>query len=457
MSLEKCLREYFKIYYRQQDAFDRQKKKPSARVFTYETPQLTEGRRRFLATDLEKFVACYKSIRCGRHFYELIQENRPCRPYFDLEYYKRFNVYEDPKQLVTDFIEVVCRLFKSRLNVVVDPTDFLILDSSSDDKFSAHIIIHFKEKVLLPCNTAFKGFVNSLCTTLAEERKCIIRNESKETFLCDQSVYTKNRNFRLFYSSKCGKKEKLVYASYCNFYQSRGITSPDTTSMFYDSLVIPKEYEEYGVLDLNQLEGVNPICRPLFSINTTVDVKAPHNVASNCGSSPFPLIDRFVTGILSRYCPNVQVSKWSLLYTKEYDRRRLQLQFRGCRYCFNMGREHKSQNIYWIVDLNDFRAYQKCFDIDCKHFISNFFAVPDDVKKACESKIETVFKVYGHKELSQHPPQLAESQKENPESAKRKRRSFYDPETDQVVMFQRTPKRNQCNNTLDETLVITID
>lgn len=234
MSLEVALKKYFIIHYRQKDAFDRQIPHPDYRIFSYETPELTNGkfflnerphillclgRRRFLATGIEKFLRCYRYIRTGRHFYELIQENIPCRPYFDLEYYREFNQLDD-REILNEFIEEVIKLYSEVFEETISFDDFIILESSSESKFSVHLILHTSG--LLPNNVCFKSFVNVLCSRLADEQKCIVRDKGKEGFLCDQGVYTKNRNFRMFYSSKCGKKEKLQLADYCNFY-SRSI------------------------------------------------------------------------------------------------------------------------------------------------------------------------------------------------------------------------------------------
>lgn len=41
-------------------------------------------------------------------------------------------------------------------------------------------------------------------------------------------------------------------------------------------------------------------------------------------------------------------------------------------------REHKSQNVYWSVNLNNFYVVQRCFDIiDCYQFESEKFDIPD--------------------------------------------------------------------------------
>jgi hypothetical protein len=49
------------------------------------------------------------------------------------------------------------------------------------------------------------------------------------------------------------------------------------------------------------------------------------------------------------------------------------------RYCENIGREHKSNNVMFVVDLKQRFFYQKCFDPDCRHFRSNARPVPPHV------------------------------------------------------------------------------
>lgn len=49
------------------------------------------------------------------------------------------------------------------------------------------------------------------------------------------------------------------------------------------------------------------------------------------------------------------------------------------RYCENIGRWHKSNNIYWIVDLNKKKMYQKCHDEDCSGFLSTPKNLPEEI------------------------------------------------------------------------------
>ena len=48
----------------------------------------------------------------------------------------------------------------------------------------------------------------------------------------------------------------------------------------------------------------------------------------------------------------------------------------GNRFCFNIQRQHKSNGVYYVVDLEKGEFYQKCFDPDCRRFKSVSFSIP---------------------------------------------------------------------------------
>jgi hypothetical protein len=98
---------------------------------------------------------------------------------------------------------------------------------------------------------------------MSELRNCIVfKRNNKEEFLCDNSVYSKNRQFRMYLSSKLGKNKFLLYnTKYCKFYGKElkifkifflesGISAE---KIFFDSLVIPRNYEEYELIDVSPL------------------------------------------------------------------------------------------------------------------------------------------------------------------------------------------------------------
>lgn len=57
-------------------------------------------------------------------------------------------------------------------------------------------------------------------------------------------------------------------------------------------------------------------------------------------------------------------------------------------------REHKSQNVYWSVNLNLFYVVQKCFDVvDCYRFESKKFSIPQDLIRKIQSKAGKFYKI----------------------------------------------------------------
>jgi hypothetical protein len=180
------------------------------------------------------FYEFYSNCREGRWFYEVIQDGYPVRPYFDLEFKKACNQSLDPMTCFHDFISICKETFDETLNIRLNDSNFMILDSTTDEKFSAHVIIHLPDKMLFPSNVSIfnyfcinnnkiqldlKPLISMICEKMRSKQQCVVKKEDgREEFLCDQSVYSKNRNFRMYYSSKYGKKTKLLYASYCKFY-----------------------------------------------------------------------------------------------------------------------------------------------------------------------------------------------------------------------------------------------
>jgi hypothetical protein len=158
VDVESDIRWYFTTFTYQDAAFHAQLSDPQARIFSYETPELSQGslgRRHFICARPIKFFRYYKRCRAGRWFYELIQDGYPCRPYFDLEFYKKFNLTLDPMTCFRDFIEICKETFRESLGIELNESDFLALDSTTDVKFSSHLIVHLPDKQLFPSNVGY--------------------------------------------------------------------------------------------------------------------------------------------------------------------------------------------------------------------------------------------------------------------------------------------------------------
>ncbi|KAI6190927.1 DNA-directed primase/polymerase protein [Aphelenchoides bicaudatus] len=405
------------IYRKQAEALEYQQQDPSARIFSFESKHLDGGRRRYVCIPLQTFYNFYAEQTSKLHFYEIVQEQRPCRAYFDLEFNKSFNESVDPIQCYEDFIQLCQDVFKRTLNIQLDKTNFLTLDSSTDTKYSSHVIVHLPDRRLFASHLILKQFVEHLTTEMIEQQKCLVmRNDEKQTFLCDTAVYTKNRNFRIYYSTKRDRDARLEYADYCCFYAKK----PFDTRVFFDSLVIPNKFEDCPLIKASdfvlpvqlqanisvpqataphvpsvlpsicksQLTQQKPpimtitkshgSCRIIFRIHLGI-----RDLVKSSGPSPFPELDNWFISLIRDQFPTSQIRTWTLSFLI------------NCRYCHNLKREHKRQNVFWIINLEDFYAVQRCFDINCRSFTSESYPVPEAVKQKCLSLVESVFSHYG--------------------------------------------------------------
>lgn len=83
----------------------------------------------------------------SRNFYEIILQNRYCHLYFDIEYAIDLNPNSDPISMMRIFKELLFKEIKSKFGIFVTEKDVIDLDSTTDKKFSRHLIIHMKDSV----------------------------------------------------------------------------------------------------------------------------------------------------------------------------------------------------------------------------------------------------------------------------------------------------------------------
>ena len=96
-----------------------------------------------MATYMDAFQKILNTPSESRHYYEIVQENRPCNFYLDLEFQYAFNAdIRKPYRIVNLLIEVIRRVIKYIYNIEIEDRDILELESSSDTKFSRHIHIN---------------------------------------------------------------------------------------------------------------------------------------------------------------------------------------------------------------------------------------------------------------------------------------------------------------------------
>ncbi|NXB87975.1 PRIPO protein, partial [Vidua chalybeata] len=405
----------WKIFSRQAEAFSYVKTcKEDVHVFALEKNTQT-GQRFYLVTTYEQLwfyytQGCKTSLM---HCYEVIPEKDACKLYFDLEFYKPANPDADGKTMVMKLIELVSQKLKEFYDVNCSSEDVLNLDSSTDEKFSRHLIF-LPQKTVFKDNTHIGNFVRTIlqpAIRLMESRAVVIpAEEAGHVFQCSAGLdgsltnltaveddskdgpaiahetktmemphqgenldfsflivkdkegnkqlfvdlgkykfYTKNRNFRMYKSSKAGKNVILKIAEDNKFVPNCEKDVSLEEAYFLSSLICNCVLVAFGLTD--PMEGYQ--------------------------GSPYPEIDNFVRSLVNKDGLQGGIRQWSYFSLKEL----LIYDISGYRWCENIGRAHKSNNIMILVDLKNEVWYQKCHDPVCReqNFKSQSFPLPPGI------------------------------------------------------------------------------
>lgn len=77
-----------------------------------------------------------------RHYYEILREGLPCHLYYDVEYLYAANPHVDGELGITSLLALTAQALQEQHNVSFESEDVVELDSSTEAKFSRHLIIH---------------------------------------------------------------------------------------------------------------------------------------------------------------------------------------------------------------------------------------------------------------------------------------------------------------------------
>jgi len=374
----------WKNFPRQQEALDYAKTKSNGCMsFTYEQ---SNGQRYFLVAHPETFWY-YDSRKPSneRHTYEIIIENHPCKLYFDLEFDPKTNPESNGVKMLETFIKIIKMFVKQKFDLEYNEEDILDLDSSTIDKFSHHLIF---PSLIFSNNIQAGYFVKFICAEInkllsedynLEDNGCFCGGITTKDILdlkidkglfCDQSVYSRNRHFRLFKSSKLKKNIPLVLSS-TNKYKLPEMAHCEDC---FDKQIFLKSLITFGCdgkVLLNFTNMTSQISSELQSRQLYMDQENKRECQSSYASSPFPRIDKFISNLVfpgkifrNHYFPSVNRLVYSIVKN---------------RYCGNIKRQHKNNNVKYIIDLNEMCWYQKCYDPDCHQYRSNVTKLPDEI------------------------------------------------------------------------------
>ena len=359
-----------------------------------------------------------------RH-YEVFLEHRACAQYFDLEYSRELNPEMDPGAVTDAFFFMLRAFLLQTLGLEPVVASVWELDSTTAGKYSKHIVVkrlvsvggcskdiegsssatqHFKwrdnaqaglfvaqfleycrrQREIDPMSPARLLFARaSLSSAVAAAGSGFAGGGCwREVPIIDDSVYSRNRCFRVAFSSKFGQRRPLRPLLGCN-----RVASAEPGFLLLHSLA---SFVSGGEA-LLCARGLVPEDAGHATVGRPRRCSAVGQVQSVPQGFPTvaPCEDTLLAGVLE-----VLVRAWdavrseyepgharmgvlgSRLRWMSRDRRYCCVSLRNNRFCLCKGASHLSNHVYLVVNVSRAIWYQKCHDADCGAFKSMEFSFP---------------------------------------------------------------------------------
>nr|XP_051688935.1 DNA-directed primase/polymerase protein isoform X9 [Oryctolagus cuniculus] len=229
----------------------------------------------------------------------------------------------------------------------------------------------------------------------------VVKNNVGEKHLfVDLGVYTRNRNFWLYKSSKLGKHVALEIAEDNKFFPKQSKTIPEENQYFLSSFVCNVRFSDtLRILTCDTPQNKRKRMKHFNSTSPSV------GTIEGFQCSPYPEVDQFVLSLVTKNDIKGGIRRWSYFFPEQL----LVYDIFKYRWCENIGRAHKSNNIMILVDLKNEVWYQKCHDPICKaeNFKTDCLPLPAEVCLLFLFKEEEEFttdETRNHETTSPHKP-----------------------------------------------------
>lgn len=392
------------------------------------------SRRGFILASIPHFYQRYSTLT-KRHFYEIIRSNHPVRLYFDLEYSMEqgANSTLSPSDIISTLQTIVFHALHNIYSLPLQGPDSVIeLDSTTDSKWSKHLIIHLQaDKAAFASSVQAGFFIGNLIDHITAGRmgnpkpfypsdinwSCLYTESG--SLVIDTGVYTNNRSFRLMGSSKHSKtavltptqhtletfsfpyppnhvaqdspssKEHLIWlASLVEWHAawpwvekslaaasspSRILTSTPPVGP-HPTLAAPPAWmmclpQQYGSINPDGPATQEPL--PMSLSGSTM---------SHIPRSEYASLHAWAASTWDNVAASVGASTGRASYVASAmgteSKAVVSLTLGGNRYCARVKRQHKSNAVYLVLNLRSASLVQKCHDPDCQGFRSDPIVIP---------------------------------------------------------------------------------
>lgn len=321
------------------------------------------GRRRYTAASFHGFWRFYsRLLRRGGlpHYYEVVRLRHACKLYFDLEFQLPVNSDAKAEHMVQAVVDASAEL--AGISVSRTGMSLVELDSSTNVKFSRHIIF---QNIAFCENVQAGQFARRVVELIATRNASLVmvnKEDNEKVPFVDLGVYTMHRCFRIVGSSKFGKTKVLL-----------PIGQSD------DNVCISKEVFMRSLLgtvdsDVSLRGSPSPLPTVTKRCIGAGNARNTDIFVRTGSSSPFPEVDAYVNCIVADHGGGIHGITLlsggdSIIYAIKG----------GYKYCANIGRHHKSNNVLLIADMRTRSMYQRCFDPDCRGFRSESWPMPASI------------------------------------------------------------------------------
>ncbi|GBG24490.1 DNA-directed primase/polymerase protein [Hondaea fermentalgiana] len=369
------------------------------------------GTRAFMVAGRRDFVKWYLDTNpLKRHVYEIIREGTPCKAYFDLEFPIGRNPDVCGDKLVDVVIAATAAAMLELFGIELRRRDFVELDSTSSTKFSRHLVVSADSANGGPFfadNRACGRFVNAIFAAARKDLLVFDKDGQISPFI-DLGVYTRNRCFRLYLSSKYAKRTVLLPCEGRNTFPLDD-ASRQGVAAFLEASMVCSRRAPAGQLDprvhlLRSHVALDAAAVPSRRQNGQQQQQhreqqrlghihghvhgSGHHGGEQLGPSPFPEVEAFVlqhaTAALGPRASSrrAETRAWTL------GARELRFNLRRTRFCQRVRREHRSNNVFFTIDLEAATFSQGCYDPDCARagFRTDPLALPSSVAQALRSR-----------------------------------------------------------------------
>ena len=412
---EGAMRAPMRVFPRQRNALAWWDAHPTAGYRLFSEERAADGRRAFLVGTSEQLWRRLLGAPAGkRHLYEILAEGRGCHLYLDLEFPVAANPGVDGGRLTDAAVAVVRAGLERHHGLRVPEGRIVELDSSTEGKFSRHVVFRapghaFRSNVAagaflrraLADAAAAEGAPGPLPGVPASLTVAKAGPGGGWQSFVDLAVYTKNRAFRLVGCSKFGKAAVLLPTE--RFAGAGGRLDGLRRALSGDAGGAggaagggtEKLVGDFEASLTTQATGWGSATdREVTLIGDDVRAAArggggggggqagpgPRGEREGDGRSPFGAVDAFVEAVCTQDGAQGRVSRWSVAPGS----RTLWLGIRGNRWCGRIGRAHRSNGVYYVVDLEAGTWSQRCHDPECGGYRSPAMPLPEEVRaEAC--------------------------------------------------------------------------